>query len=159
MNTTRQPTTPSPGHYRRFLLMLAASFVVMHVVMYFNTYELDHVYFSLNRFYMTCLMIVPMAFLMLLFMPAMYPSKRINGFIMGVGAALFVGVLGLLRTQTFVNDTRFMESMIPHHSIAIMVSERATIHDPEVRKLADGIIATQKREIAEMKAMLQRLKH
>lgn len=138
--------------------MLTASFVVMYVVMYLNTYELDHVYFSLNRFYMTCLMLVPMAFLMLFFMPMMYPNKRLNSFIMGAGGALFVAVLALLRTQTFVNDTRFMESMIPHHSIAIMVSERASLQDPEVRKLADGIIATQKREIAEMKQMLHRLK-
>lgn len=48
--------------------------------------------------------------------------------------------------------------MIPHHPIAILTSERATIQDPEVRKLADDIIVAQKREIVERKAMLKRLK-
>jgi len=63
-----------------------------------------------------------------------------------------------MRTQSFVNDTRWMEAMIPHHSIAILTSERANIQNPEVRKLADGIIATQKREIGEMKQLIKRLK-
>lgn len=76
---------------------------------------------------MACLMLVPVALLMLLFMPAMYPSKRLNSFIMGAGATVLVGALALLRTQTFINDTRFMESMMPHHFIAILVSERANI--------------------------------
>lgn len=145
------------GHYRKFLLMLAISFVIMYVVMYLNTYELDHIYFSLTRFYMTALMVTAMAVVMLLLMPMMYPNKTLNGLLMGASLTLFVGALVMVRSQTFVNDTRWMKAMIPHHSIAILTSERATIRDPEVRKLADGIITTQKREIGEMKAMLKRL--
>ena len=145
------------GHYRKFLLMLAISFGIMYVVMYLNTYELDHVYFSLTRFYMTVLMVTAMAVVMLLLMPMMYPNKTLNGIIMGASLTLFVGALIMVRSQTFVNDTRWMKAMIPHHSIAILTSERATIQDPEVRKLADGIIATQKREISEMKALIKRL--
>jgi uncharacterized protein (DUF305 family) len=49
--------------------------------------------------------------------------------------------------------------MIPHHSIAILTSERAHISDPRVRKLADGIIETQRKEIADMKALLKDLEH
>lgn len=146
------------NHYPKFFLMLAASFVVMYVVMYLNTYEWDHVYFSLMRFYMTCLMVLPMGLIMLGFMSMMYPKRGLNLFIAGAASMLFVVIYFLMRTQTFVNDTRWMEAMIPHHSIAILTSERATIQDPEVRKLADGIIATQKREIGEMKQMLKRLK-
>jgi len=146
------------GHYRKFLLMLALSFVIMYVVMYLNTYEFDHVYFSLTRFYMTVLMVTAMAVVMLLLMPMMYPNKTLNGIIMGASLTLFVGALIMVRSQTFVNDTRWMKAMIPHHSIAILTSERATIQDPEVRKLADGIIAAQKREIEEMKALIKRLK-
>ena len=145
------------GNYRKFLLMLALSFVIMYVVMYLNTYEFDHVYFSLTRFYMTVLMVTAMAVVMLLLMPMMYPNKTLNGIIMGVSLTLFVGALIMVRSQTFVNDTRWMKAMIPHHSIAILTSERANIQDPEVRKLADGIITAQKREIAEMQALIKRL--
>ena len=51
-----------------------------------------------------------------------------------------------------------MRAMIPHHSIAILTSERAQLRDPRVRALADGIIETQRREIAEMKGYLRDLK-
>lgn len=146
------------NHYPKLFLMLAASFVVMYVVMYLNTYEWDHVYFSLMRFYITCLMIVPMGFIMLGFMRSMYPRRGLNLFINGAGALFFVGVYFLMRTQSFVGDVRWMEAMIPHHSIAILTSERANIQDPEVRKLADDIIEAQKREIGEMKTMIKRLK-
>jgi uncharacterized protein (DUF305 family) len=47
-----------------------------------------------------------------------------------------------------------MKAMIPHHSIAILTSERAHIRDPRVRKLADEIIEAQVREIAEMKQLI-----
>ncbi|RYE89022.1 MAG: DUF305 domain-containing protein, partial [Cytophagaceae bacterium] len=146
------------NHYPKFFLMLAASFCLMYVVMYLNTYEWDHLYFSLMRFYMTCLMVLPMGLLMLVFMKNMYPKRELNLFIAGAGSMLFVVVYFLMRTQSFVNDTRWMEAMIPHHSIAILTSERATLKDPEVRKLAEDIAAAQKREIGEMKAMLKRLK-
>ncbi len=45
--------------------------------------------------------------------------------------------------------------MIPHHSIAILTSERAHISDPRIRKLADDIIEAQRKEIAEMKALIE----
>ncbi len=147
-----------PNHYPRFFLTLGVSFVVMYVVMYLNTYEWDHVYFSLMRFYMTCLMVLPMGLIMLGFMSMMYPKRGLNLFIAGAGTMLFVVIFFVMRTQTFVNDTLWMEAMIPHHSIAILTSERANIQDPEVRKLADSIISAQKREIGEMKQMIKRLK-
>ncbi|WP_460502575.1 DUF305 domain-containing protein [Hymenobacter agri] len=158
MNSDASQHAAMPAsHYSKFLLTLAVSFVVMYVVMYLNTYEPDHVYFSLTRFYMTVLMVTAMAVVMLLLMPMMYPNKTTNGLIMGASLTLFVGALVMVRAQTFVDDTTWMKAMIPHHSIAILTSERATIKDPEVRKLADGIITAQKREIGEMKALIKKL--
>lgn len=143
--------------YPRFFLMLMVSFVVMYIVMYLNTYALDHVYFSLTRFYMTILMVTPMALIMLGFMRHMYQNKQRNILIVLGSVVLFGAALAMVRAQVFVDDSRWMKAMIPHHSIAILTSERANIQDPEVRELADNIIKTQKREIIVMKRMLKRL--
>ena len=143
--------------YPRFFLMLAASLVAMYVVMYLNVYEWDHVYFSLTRLYMALLMLVPMTLIMMGFMWSMYPDKRRNALIMGGSLVLFAVVTFMVRTQVFVDDQLWMKAIIPHHSIAILVSKRATIKDPEVRALADSIISAQQREIGQMKRMLQRL--
>ena len=143
--------------YSRFFLMLGTSLVAMYVVMYLNVYEWDHVYFSLTRLYMALIMLVPMTLIMMGFMWKMYPNKQRNALIMGGSLVLFVLATIMVRSQTFVGDTLWMKAMIPHHSIAIMVSKRAGIKDPEVRKLADEIIEAQEREIKQMKQMIVRL--
>ncbi|QCR22756.1 DUF305 domain-containing protein [Pontibacter sp. SGAir0037] len=145
------------NNYTKFTLMLLCSFIAMYITMYLNTYSIDHVYFSLTRFYMTCLGIAAMAVIMLLFMRNMYRNRKKNIAIVLASLALFAGALTLARTQTPVNDKLYMKAMIPHHSIAILTSKRATIKDPEVKKLADEIIKAQEEEIAKMKAYLQRL--
>ncbi len=144
--------------YTTFILMLAASFVAMYITMYLNTYAIDHVYFSLTRFYMTCLGISAMAVIMWVFMRKMYQNRKKNIAILLGSFILFVGALGLVRAQSpIVGDLLWLKAMIPHHSIAILTSSRADIKDPEVRKLADDIIEAQEKEIAEMKAIIKRL--
>ncbi|MEO8795241.1 MAG: DUF305 domain-containing protein [Daejeonella sp.] len=147
----------SKSHYAMFLWMLLCSFIAMYITMYLNTYELDHVYFSLTRFYMACLGISTMAVIMLLFMRNMYKNRNKNIAILLGSLILFVSSLTLVRSQVPVGDVLYMRAMIPHHSIAILTSKRADIKDPEVRKLADGIIKAQVKEIAEMKAAIKRL--
>ena len=140
--------------YLRFAAMVATSTVLMYGLMYLNTYSLDHVFFSQTRAWMALLMGAAMAIVMLLFMRGMYPNQRLNASILAVGAAVFAGSLYLVRSQATVGDVAYMQAMIPHHSIAIMTSRRAHIRDPRVRKLADGILDAQVREIAEMKALV-----
>ena len=150
----------SGNSYRKFFLMLGLSFVAMYVTMYLNTYAMDHVYFSMTRFYMVCLGISVMGVIMLLVMKAMYTNKKKNTGILIGCVLLFSIALMLVRMQApIVGDVLYMKGMIPHHSIAILTSERAAIKDPEVRKLADGIIAAQKKEIEEMKNMIKRLEN
>lgn len=150
----------SSDNYRRFFIMLGLSFVAMYVTMYLNTYEFDHVYFSLTRFYMTCLGISTMAVIMLSLMLKMYKNRKKNIAIYVGSLVLFVSALGLVRAQApIVGDVLWMKAMIPHHSIAILTSKRADIEDPEVRKLADDIIKAQEKEIAEMKKMIERLEN
>lgn len=148
------------SNYTKFFLMLACSFIAMYITMYLNTYKFDHVYFSLTRFYMTCLGISTMAVIMWVFMRKMYNNKKKNIAILAGSFILFVGALGLVRTQApIIGDVLWMKAMIPHHSIAILTSERADIKDPEVKKLAEDIIKAQKKEIGEMKAMIKRLQN
>jgi FlaA1/EpsC-like NDP-sugar epimerase len=148
------------GNYKTFFLMLAFSFAAMYVTMYLNTYEIDHVYFSLTRFYMTCLGISTMAVIMWFFMRKMYQNKKKNIAILAGSFILFVSAFGLVRVQApIIGDVLWMKAMIPHHSIAILTSERADIKDPEARKLADDIIKAQEREIEQMKNMIKRLQN
>ena len=148
------------GNYTRFVLMLVASFIAMYITMYLNTYSIDHVCFSLTRFYMSCLGIAAMAIIMFVAMRGMYNNKKKNIAIVLGSIAFFVIALGLVRDQkSTVGDVLWMKAMIPHHSIAILTSERADIQDSEVRKLANDIIEAQKKEIEEMKAMIERLQN
>ncbi|CAD5271147.1 conserved membrane hypothetical protein [Bosea sp. 62] len=140
--------------YARFGVMIAVSTIVMFGLMYLNTFELDHVFFSQTRAWMALLMGATMAVLMLGFMLKMYANKAANIAIFAGSVAVFAVSLWLVRSQTTVDDVSYMKAMIPHHSIAIMTSGRARIVDPRVRKLADDIIAAQVREIAEMKQLI-----
>ena len=140
--------------YTRFGAMIATSTVVMFGLMYLNTYALEHVFYSQTRTWMALVMGATMAAIMLGFMWGMYPSKRANVAILTASGIVFAGALWLVRSQQTVSDVSYMQAMIPHHSIAIMTSERARIRDPRVRKLADEIIAAQVREITEMKQLI-----
>jgi peptidoglycan/LPS O-acetylase OafA/YrhL len=143
--------------YRNFLLMILTASVLMFGLMYLNTYQLSHVWFSQTRLFMTCIMAGAMALVMLGFMRHMYRDRRANAAIVVASLALMGGGLWLVRSQSTVDDVAYMKAMIPHHSIAILTSERARIRDPRVRELADGIIETQKREIGEMETLIRDL--
>jgi uncharacterized protein (DUF305 family) len=145
------------GNYKTFFWTLLCSFIIMYGVMFLNVDQADHIYLSMTRLYMTLMMIAAMAILMLAMMRMMYTNRKLNTIIILSSIAVFILSLVGVRTQTFVGDVQYMKGMIPHHSIAIMTSKNANIKDPEVRKLADGIIAAQEKEIAQMKAILARM--
>jgi hypothetical protein len=141
--------------YWRFAAMMATSTLVMFGLMYIHTYIWDHAYFSETRAWMALLMGAVMAIVMLGYMLNMYKSRAVNVAIF-VGAALaFALTTWLIRSQVTVSGTDYMQAMIPHHSIAILTSERARIEDPRVRKLAAEIIEAQRKEIAEMKYLIR----
>nr|WP_047573612.1 DUF305 domain-containing protein [Methylobacterium sp. ZNC0032] len=143
--------------YMKFAGMIAASTVIMFLLMYLNTWEIDHIFFSQTRGWMALLMGASMAILMLSFMWSMYPDRRMNIAILGAGVVVAAVSLWLVRSQETVSDVAYMKAMIPHHSIAVMTSDRAHIRDARVRKLADGILQAQVREIAEMKQLIRDL--
>ena len=128
--------------YVRFGLMIATSTLVMFALMYLNTYALEH------------MMGATMAVIMIGYMLGMYSDMRVNLAILAGASVVFVLSLWLVRAQATVSGPSYMRAMIPHHSIAIMTSERAQIRDPRVRHLAAEIIEAQRREIAEMRYLI-----
>ena len=145
------------SNYPKFFAMILTSTLIMFGLMYLNTYAFDHIFFSETRSYMALIMGATMAIVMLLFMLPMYKNGKLNIGIFVGSTAIFILSLWLVRSQTTVGDVSYMRAMIPHHSIAILTSERANISDPRVRDLADGIIEAQRKEIAEMKALIKDL--
>ncbi|WP_214792260.1 MULTISPECIES: DUF305 domain-containing protein [unclassified Exiguobacterium] len=143
--------------YAKFGVMILVSTFLMYWLMYLNVFQLDHIFFSQTRLYMALIMGSVMAFVMLLFMWGMYKNKKLNAIILGVSALVFGLSLWLVRSQTTVDDVSWMRAMIPHHSIAILTSERAEIEDPRVKQLSEEIIKAQEREIAEMKRLIEEL--
>ena len=160
MNTSNQGNMnhqQGMNPYVKFTLMILTSPIVMFIMMYFNTYQLDHVYFSETRAYMALYMGAVMAIIMLAFMSNMYKKTKINLLVYGISVVMFaVGIWGV-RSQATVDQVDWMQAMIPHHSIAILTSSRADIEDPRVQQLTDDIIKAQKREIAEMQALIEEL--
>lgn len=147
------------NNYLKFGMMMTVSFIIMYAVMFLNADVFDHVMLSTTRTYMTILMIAPMAISMMLFMWGMYRNKKVNYIILTLAVVVFVGTLSMLRNQTFISDVQWMKAMIPHHSSAIMVSQKAHLEDPEAIRLAEEIIEAQKREIAQMEKMINRLEN
>ena len=145
------------GSYTRFFAMIATSTALMFALMYSTVYVVEHVWWSQTKFWMALYMGATMAVVMLAFMLGMYTDKRKNAAIFLGSAVVFAVSFWLVRAQTTVDDVAWMKAMIPHHSIAILTSERAQITDPRVRQLADEIITAQRREIGEMEAMIDSL--
>ena len=139
----------------KFAAMIATSVAIMFVLMYQLVYSFDDVMFSVNRLVASLVMGCVMALVMLGFMWSMYEGRGTKLAVAVVAAVAGVALLAINRGQTLIDDTRFMQSMIPHHSIAINNARKASISDPRVRKLADGIIESQVREIAEMKLLIE----
>lgn len=143
------------GNYTKFFLMIATSMLAMFFLMYTHSYQiLDHFYFSETRMFMTIIMGGSMVLIMLLFMLNMYKDKSKNIAILVSGLLMIAGGIWLVRSQNTITGTDYMEGMIPHHSIAILTSERAHIKDVRVKKLADDIIKAQRKEIMEMQWLI-----
>lgn len=144
------------SHYKRLLLVLAVNTVVMFAITYVMVWDLAHIYVNINRAYMALLMAAPMGILMLVAMRRMFHSRKLNYALHAAFATLFIVTFVLTRTQTPVGDDQFLRSMIPHHSGAILMCERAALTDPEIVQLCELIVRSQQEEIAQMEAIIKR---
>ena len=144
--------------YMKFALMILLSFIAMYILMYAMVDNFSNVFPNVNQFYMAGLMTMPMVILELIIMGRMYMKKKLNIAIIIIGCVLGLGFYMGIREQVSVGDRQFLRSMIPHHAAAILMVEKASLTDPEIKKLAQGIISAQEKEIAQMKAKLNEMK-
>ena len=147
-------------HYRMLGINLILSLIIMYLLMFSMIWGTSDFFNNNNMLYMAVTMAAPMGVLMLAMMRMMYPDKRLNMILYGLFALLLVGAFWSIRAQALVNDEQFVRAMIPHHSGAITMCNRASIRDPEIRDLCfkpNGIIESQTREIEQMKAILERM--
>jgi len=146
-----------PAHYQNLAIMAVLSFLAMYMLMYAMVDHFANVYTNFNQLYMAGLMTAPMVAFELLLMRSMYTSAKLNSLIIMASAVALIGFFLLIRQQTAISDKQFLRSMIPHHAGAILMCEQATIRDPEIQKLCEGIRASQQAEIDQMKAKLKAL--
>lgn len=144
--------------YLKFALMILLSFMAMYILMYAMVDNFSNVFPNVNQFYMAGLMTMPMVILELIIMGGMYMKKKLNRAIISIGCVLGLVFYMGIREQAGVGDRQFLRSMIPHHAAAILMVKKASLSDPEIKKLAQDIISAQEKEIAQMKAKLNELK-
>jgi uncharacterized protein (DUF305 family) len=143
-------------HYALLGINLLLSLIIMYVAMFAMIWTWGEFIQNINFFYMALVMWAPMAAVMLLTMRSMYPNRELNGLLYLAFAAVFLLSMIGIREQSLVGDRQFLRSMIPHHSGAVLMCEKAKITDPEIKALCQGIISSQTREINQMKAILER---
>ena len=148
-------TARQGGHYRRLLAMTVLSFLSMYALMYAMVNAFDNVYPNYNQFYMAGLMTAPMIIIELVLMGGMYPDKKRNGLIIAVSVIALIVFWVCIRQQTAISDRQFLKSMIPHHAGAILMCEQSPSRDPEILRLCQEIVTSQRAEIALMKSKLE----
>jgi uncharacterized protein (DUF305 family) len=143
--------------YGRLAAMAVLSFIAMYILMYAMVDTFADVFPNINQFYMAGLMAAPMVIIELLLMGAMYKNRTANIAIMIASVAALAGFFTLIRTQAAVGDNQFLKSMIPHHSGAILMCQRADVRDAEVKRLCATIIQGQRAEITQMNMLIDNL--
>ena len=159
MEMHEMSTMPKAGNlqYSKLIWMIVLSFIAMFILMYSMVDKFANVIVNVNQFYMAGLMTAPMIIIEMLLMGSMYMNKKLNLIIIFISAVVLIACFFFIRVQTGVSDSQFLKSMIPHHAAAILMVKSAKISDPEVKKLADDIIAAQQKEIDFMKAKLKEM--
>ena len=131
------------------ILVMSISMLLAGLFSGMNSFanNIHDIRFNINDIYMSFMMIG----LMFLFMSIYYQSSKLCIFGILVSSITFV----FIRNQYFVNESNFIQSMIPHHSMAVMMSQKLLDKkidlQPQTKSLVDNIISSQKKEIEIMK--------
>jgi len=142
--------------YVKLGISLGVSLVLMFLLTMSMIDVVEHFHLNPSNLWMALIMVAPMGIVMLLVMWGMFPDERLNAVLLASFAVLFIGALWLGRASALVGDEQFLRSMIPHHSRAILVCQESDLADPEIIELCGEIIETQREEIRQMEAILER---
>jgi hypothetical protein len=113
--------------------------------------KLNDIRFSINDVYMTLLM----TGWMFLFMGIYYSETPI----LYLGLFLVVINIWCIRTQFMVTNEQYILGMIPHHSMAVLMSKKLLERkSPLPNKFISNIIITQEKEIEYMKQIYKTYK-
>jgi len=159
-NSHQEKMKTNQGHakpYTKLVIMAVLSFISMYALMYSMVNSLSNVIPNVNQFYMAALMTMPMVIIEVTLMGSMYMNKKRNAAIIALSAVALIVFFLFIQRQTAVTDKQFLKSMIPHHGAAILMSEQSASKDPEIRKLQQEIISSQREEIRIMKEKLKGL--
>lgn len=143
--------------YLMFWINMALGLIVMYVVMFSMIDGVRDFRNNLNMFYMAVTMWAPMGIFMLATMPGMFPQKALNIALYAVFIVLTIASFAATRAQALIDDGQFIDSMIPHHSGAILMCREAALGDPELAALCDDIIRAQRSEIEQMEKIKARI--
>ncbi len=139
------------------LQFIISWFIIFWLVTGSDVNKIEHIYSSLNKFYIALfgasLSGFAMSSVALLF------SKRQLPFIIPIiFIFLAAAFLSLIRLQAGINNTEWTRAMIQHHSRAIFTSKwiKRRTKDPFIEKLAGEIIKSQEKEIREMEEYLNK---
>jgi uncharacterized protein (DUF305 family) len=141
----------------KLLLMVVLHFIIMFILMYSMVNEFGNIYLNFNRTYMAAIMTAPMLILEVIMMGSMYDNKKILNVILGLSTFGLILFFVFIRQQSFIYDKQFLLSMIPHHSSAILMCNKASLEDNEIKELCRSIINSQQAEIDQMKKILNRI--
>ena len=143
-------------HYPRLYLMAVLSFIAMFILMYAMNDRFPNVFVNVNQAYMAGLMAAPMVVIEIALMSMMYPDKRKNAVIVAISVVAGIVFWVLIRQQAAIGNAQFLRSMIPHHAGAILMCEQVRADDPGIKQLCAQIIESQREEIAQMRARLEK---
>lgn len=143
--------------YLMFWINMILGLIVMYVVMFSMIDGWGDFRNNLNMLYMAITMWAPMGIFMLATMSVMFPNRSVNIVLYVVFALLTAGSFWATRSQALIDDGQFIDSMIPHHSGAILMCREAKLADPELKTLCEAIIGAQREEISQMESIRSRL--
>lgn len=126
-----------------FCIMILSGFLTT-MNMWCSTW--DDIRFSLNDVYMTLLM----TGWMFVFMGIYYRTWSVFLF----GSSLTIFIFWCIRTQFMITQEQYLLGMIPHHSMAVHMSNKLLEKKNNIRQFLENVVVKQNEEIIYMKHKL-----